>query len=95
MLMKDDPEKQLVYYQVLSFRRRTIFDPHPHVLFQAGIGTYTNSVVKTPILETMAKFRDKMFARTLSEHVKGLSFPPRIPSDLIMTDQLLQADISI
>ena len=72
MLMKDDPTKQLVYYQVIS-----LSSPVQSVLIrfrQAGIGTYTNNVNKTAAIETMTKLRDKMFAHSLSDHIKGLSF---------------------
>ncbi|KAF9644019.1 hypothetical protein BDM02DRAFT_3122619 [Thelephora ganbajun] len=56
MLMKDDPMKQLVYYQ-------------------AGIGTYTNNTLKTPIIDGVSKLWDKMFANNLSEHIKeGYTF---------------------
>ena len=48
-------------------------------LDQAGIGTYTSSVLKTPIIESVTKLRDKMVARNLGDHVKGLSFLPRVP----------------
>ena len=40
---------------------------------QAGIGTYTVSVVKTPFLEAASKCLDIMFGSSLPEHVKGLS----------------------
>jgi hypothetical protein len=78
MLKKDDPKEQLVYYQVTSVGlhvKSTVLT----CFAQAGIGTYTTSVVKTPVLESMAMVRDKMFARSLNDHVKGLSFLPRIP----------------
>jgi len=45
---------------------------------QAGIGTYTNNVLKTPIIEAMSKKLDAMIAYDLPDHVKGLSFPPRV-----------------
>jgi len=78
MLRKDDPTKQLVYYQVISLSLRV----NPAVLMcfrQAGIGTYTSNVLKTPIIERVTKLRNKMFARDLHEHVKGLSVSPHIP----------------
>ncbi|KAF9645435.1 hypothetical protein BDM02DRAFT_3101283 [Thelephora ganbajun] len=51
MLKKDDPTKQLVYYQ-------------------AGIGTYTSNVLKTPIVENVSKLLDEMIAWNLAEHIK-------------------------
>ena len=78
MLKKDDTTKQLVYYQVFPLSSRG----GSSVLMysgQAGIGTYTSSVFKTPILESVTKLRDKMVARNLGDHVKGLSFPPCVP----------------
>ena len=72
MLMKDEPAKQLVYYQVIS-----LSSPVQSILMcfrQAGIGTYTSNAVKTPVIETAAKLRDQMFARSLSDHIKGPSF---------------------
>ena len=72
MLMKDDPTKQLVYYQVISLSSSV-----QSVLIyfrQAGIGTYTSNVVKTPAIEAMTKLRDKMVAQSLSDHIKGISF---------------------
>ena len=41
---------------------------------QAGIGTYTRNVVKTPVIETVVKLRDQMLARSLGDHIKGISF---------------------
>jgi len=58
---------------------------------QAGIGTYTSSVVKTPVLESISKLLDLMFASEVGNHIKGPSSP------LIMftvPDQSLQRDIS-
>ena len=78
MLKKDDPKEQLVYYQVTSIGLH-VKAAVLTCFAKAGIGTYTTSVVKTPVLESMAKVRDKMFARSLNDHVKGLSFLPRIP----------------
>ena len=72
MLMKDNPTKQLVYYQVIS-----LSPPVQSVLIyfrQAGIGTYTSNVSKTPAIEAMTKLWDKMLARSLSDHIKGPSF---------------------
>ena len=73
MLMKDDPTKQLVYYQVTS-----LSSPVQSILIcfrQPGIGTYTSNVVKTPAIEAMSKLQDQMLACSLSDHIKGLSFP--------------------
>ena len=56
MLQKDDPAKQLVYYQVLL-----LICVKSAVLTefrQAGIGTYTSDVLKTPIIERTSKFVD-------------------------------------
>ena len=79
MLKKDDTTKQLVYYQVIPLSSRG----GSSVLMysgQAGIGTYTSSVYNTPILESLAKLRDKMVARHLGDHVKGFSFSCIPPS---------------
>ena len=77
MLKKDDPTEQLVYYQVTALTLRV--KSAVLTFGQAGIGTYTSSVLKTPIIESVTKLRDKMVARNLGDHVKGLSFPPRVP----------------
>lgn len=56
MLKKDDPTKQLVYYQ-------------------AGIGTYTSDVIKTPIVQGVSKLLDEMVAWNLADHIKdGYTF---------------------
>ena len=60
---------------------------------QAGIGTYTSSVLKTPIIEGTSKLLDQMIAYNLPDHIKGLSFPPRVPP-LTMPDQSSQTAIS-
>jgi len=79
MLMKDDPTKQLVYYQVISLSRR-VKSPVLNMCFcQAGIGTYTSNVLKTSVIEKVSNLRNKMFARDLSEHVKGLSLSYILP----------------
>jgi hypothetical protein len=78
MLKKDDPTEQLVYYQVTTLSlhvKSTLL-----TLDQAGIGTYTSSVLKTPIIESVTKLRDKMVARNLGDHVKGLSPPSSHPA---------------
>jgi len=92
MLKKDDPSTQLVYYQVIPL------GPHvnPAVLMpsrQAGIGTYTSSVLKTPIIEGTSKLLDQMIAYNLPDHIKGLSFPPHV-LPLTMPDQSFQTAIS-
>ena len=79
MLMKDDPTKQLVYYQVIS-----LSSPVQSVLIcflQAGIGTYTSNVNMTGVMKAMTELRDKMFACTLSDHIKGpfFSYPTISP----------------
>ncbi|THH13472.1 hypothetical protein EW146_g6748 [Bondarzewia mesenterica] len=51
MLRKDDPSKQLVYYQ-------------------AGIGTYTNPILVTPVLSQASRTLDMMFAWNLGSHVR-------------------------
>lgn len=76
MLKKDNPEEQLVYYQVtfLSFHAKSVV----LICFgKAGIGTYTSNVLKTPIREATTKLLDSMFANSLGDHIKSLSFPPR------------------
>jgi hypothetical protein len=42
---------------------------------QAGIGTYTKSLIKIPVLDDLVKLQDSMFARHLSDHVKGGYLP--------------------
>ena len=71
MLQKDDPAKQLVYYQVASpyMRKSAVLTEFR----QAGIGTYTSDVLKTPIIERTSKFVDVMIAWNMPEHIKGLS----------------------
>ena len=74
MLRKDDPKKQLVYYQVIFFSLCV----KPAVLTycrQAGIGTYTSNVLKTQIIEATSKLVDAMIAWNMPEHIKGLSTP--------------------
>ena len=74
MLKKDDPTKQLVYYQVISLGPTLTLRVRAYVLFrQAGIGTYTSNVLKTPIVESISKLLDEMVAWNLDEHIKGLS----------------------
>ena len=46
---------------------------------QAGIGTYTSSVLKTPILESISKTLDLMFASDIGNHIQGLSVSPQVP----------------
>lgn len=70
MLRKDDPAKQLVYYQVKSLNTR-VKSATLMWFRQAGIGTYTSSVVKTPILEDISKLWDEMIAYDLPDHTKG------------------------
>jgi len=92
MLKKDDPSTQLVYYQVIPLG----LDVKPIVLIcplQAGIGTYTSSVLKTPIIEGMSKVLDEMLAYNLPDHIKGLSFPPHVAPRTI-ADQSFQTVIS-
>ena len=72
MLRKDDPKKQLVYYQVIFFSLCV----KPAVLTycrQAGIGTYTSNVLQMPIIAGMSKLVDSMVAWNMPEHIKGLS----------------------
>ncbi|KAF9651414.1 hypothetical protein BDM02DRAFT_3091324 [Thelephora ganbajun] len=40
------------------------------VYYQAGIGTYTSNVLKTPIVESASKILDDMFAWNLADHIK-------------------------
>ena len=47
---------------------------------QAGIGTYTSNVLKTPIVESASKLLDEMVAWNMSEHIKGLSFSSSRPA---------------
>ena len=89
MLRKDDPAQQLVYYQVSSLGQPPdILRSHPSFCYyyQAGIGTYTGSVLKTPILEDASKVLDEMVAWNLPDHIKGLSFLPHVPH-LTVADQ--------
>jgi uncharacterized protein (DUF2235 family) len=77
--LKDDPKVQVVYYQVtfLGLHAKSV------VLIwfcQSGIGTSTNNVLKTPASEAAIKLTDQMFAYSLDDHIKGFSFPPRVPS---------------
>ena len=72
--MKDDPLKQLVYYQVISLGL-PMGSAFLMCFRQAGIGTYTSNVLKTPIIERVSQLRDKMFAHSLGEHIQGLFFP--------------------
>jgi uncharacterized protein (DUF2235 family) len=78
MLKKDDPTEQLVYYQVISLRLRTII---PSYCFrQAGIGTYTgNNVLGTPIIQGTSQLLDQMVAWNLPAHIKGFPSPFRLP----------------
>ena len=78
MLKKDNPAEQLVYYQVtsLSLHAKSVILTCFH---QAGIGTYTNNVIKTPIRETVTKAGDMMIANSVGDHIQGLSFPPHVP----------------
>ena len=41
------------------------------VYYQAGIGTYTNPVLVTPVISQVSETLDEMFAWNLSAHVKG------------------------
>ena len=82
MLRKDDPKKQLVYYQVILFSlciKAIVLTQFR----QAGIGTYTSNVLKTQIIETTSKLVDAMIAWNMPEHIKGLSTPhvplPTVP----------------
>jgi len=63
-----------------------------HSFRQAGIGTYTSDVIKTPIVESVSKLLDEMVAWNLAEHIKGLPTPPRFPS-FTMSDITFQMDI--
>lgn len=93
MLKKDDPTKQLVYYQVISVQASSIKSQPSYNFPQAGIGTYTgNGVLGTPIIQGTSKLLDQMVAWNLPEHIKGFSFLPRLPS--LTSDQSFQTDIS-
>ena len=82
MLRKDDPKKQLVYYQVIFFSL-CVKSAVLTYCRQAGIGTYTSNVIQTPIIAGMSKLVDSMVAWNMPEHIKGLSKshlrPPTIP----------------
>ena len=53
--------------------------PCSRLFYQAGIGTYTSNVLKTPVVESISKLLDEMIAWNLPEHIKGLSTPVRLP----------------
>ena len=72
MLRKDDPKKQLVYYQVIFFSL-CVKSAVLTYCRQAGIGTYTSNVIQTPIIAGMSKLVDSMIAWNMPEHIKGLS----------------------
>ena len=74
-MLAEDP-KQVVYYQVIpSVKQRNL---PPHILFcQAGIGTSTDSAIKTFFGDLAAKLVDKALAISLGSHVQGISFPSR------------------
>ena len=84
-MLAKDPEKQLVNYQVIpSVPQRNL---PPYVLSrQTGIGTYTNDMFKMPIHEAAVKFTDKMFAHSLDDHVKGISFSSRLTISKCLTN---------
>ena len=57
---------------------------HPSPGFrQAGIGTYSVSAVKIPFIATVSRILDYMFASSLPDHVKGLSFTLQVPRSTI------------
>lgn len=69
ILKKDDPKAQLCYYQA-----RASFSPWVHVSatlteMQAGIGTYFQPGVVSPLFRLAAQTLDEMFAWYLSEHI--------------------------
>ena len=74
MLKKNDPTKQLVYYQV-TFLSQCVKSAVLTWFRQAGVGTYTSNVIKTPIIEATSKLVDAMIAWNMPEHIKGLSTP--------------------
>ena len=47
--------------------------PSSRLFLQAGIGTYTSDVIKTPVVESVSKLLDEMIAWNLAEHIKGHS----------------------
>jgi len=58
---------------------------------QAGIGTYSsNGVLNKPVLETISKSLDLMFASSIGNHIKGPSSPSII---LTVPNQSLQRGI--
>jgi len=66
--------------------------PCSHPFPQAGIGTYTSDVIKTPFATSVSKLLDQMVAWNLADHIKGLSTPPRFPPSY-MPDKSFQMDI--
>ena len=70
ILKKDDPKSQLCYYQA-----RCLFDSYVRVSktelteIQAGIGTYFQPGVVSPLFRYAARSLDEMFAWYLSEHI--------------------------
>jgi hypothetical protein len=55
MLKKDDREHQMVYYQVTNFLLDLQISLLKHA--QAGIGTYTNPEIATPMMAKLSKVR--------------------------------------
>lgn len=82
MLKKDDPTKQLVYYQVIFLSSLRVKSPSSCTFVQAGIGTYTSSVLKTPVVEGVSKLLDQMVAYNLDDHIKGSSLHSLLASHL-------------
>ena len=82
MLKKNDPTKQLVYYQV-TFLSQCVKSAVLTWFRQAGVGTYTSDVLRMPIIEGTSKFVDAVIAWNMPEHIKGPSTPhvplPTVP----------------
>jgi len=78
MLKKDDPKKQLVYYQVRSFPPCTVLVvTYPNMFNKAGIGTYTIPQIAKPMMAKLHKVLDSMVGIHLDAHVMGKYVPLR------------------
>jgi len=72
MLKKDDPNQQLVYYQVRHpLFNRPILEISNDSVFQAGIGTYTIPQIAKPMMAKLHKLMDSMVGVHLDAHVMG------------------------
>ncbi len=72
MLRKDDNSRQLVYYQVSLQSSLVDVSSHSRTC-QAGLGTYTDPLLKMPIASKVSMALDQMLAWNLASHVKGIS----------------------